>query len=340
MTGLLSLRELRVELPIDGTPKPILRGIDLDIGEGEAVGLVGESGSGKSMTARAIARTLPKGARTSGEITVAGERVLALSGAALRRYRTDVMGMIFQDPRAHINPVRRIGDFMTEALRTNRRVTSRAAQARAGELLTAVGLTDVEARMRQYPHQLSGGMLQRVMIAAALASEPRLILADEPTTALDVTTQNEVMAILDGLRRDRGVSMLFITHDLDLAAAVCDRLAVMYAGTLVEEQVSSRLHRWPQHPYSAGLSASRPRVDATAERLLAIPGRPLSAFDAPPGCAFAPRCRFAQDRCRETDPPMTPTSVGRVACVRHEEIAADLSGNGDPVALDPAGSQR
>jgi oligopeptide/dipeptide ABC transporter ATP-binding protein len=325
VTSLLTVSDLRVELPIGGRHRPVLRGIDLEIGEGEALGLVGESGSGKSMTARSIARTLPAGARVSGQITVAGRSVLDLTGAALRRYRIEVMAMIFQDPRAHINPVHRIGDFLTEALRTNLGVSRREATARVTRLLTDVGIADAAERMHQFPDQLSGGLLQRVMIASALATEPQLILADEPTTALDVTTQNDVMAILDRLRRERGLAMLFVTHDLDLAAAVCERLAVMYAGALVEEQTSEMLHRAPRHPYSAGLSASRPRVDAASPRLRAIPGRPLSAFDVPPGCcAFASRCAFAQDRCRETAPPMERTSHGRVACLRHAEIAAEL----------------
>jgi oligopeptide/dipeptide ABC transporter ATP-binding protein len=324
MSPLVTVSDLRVELMIGGRLAPVLRGIDLEIGEGEALGLVGESGSGKSMTARSIARTLPRGARASGTITVGAESVLDLRGAALRRYHSEVMAMIFQDPRAHINPVRRIGDFLTEALRTNERVPAREAGRRAAALLADVGIADAQVRMHQYPDQMSGGMLQRVMIASALATEPKLILADEPTTALDVTTQNEVMAILDELRRERGLAMLFITHDLDLAAAVCDRLAVMYAGALVEEQASGRLHTSPQHPYTAGLGASRPRVDATASRLHAIPGRPLSAFDAPGGCAFAPRCDYAEQRCREVDPPMEPTAAGRVACLRHAEIAGRL----------------
>jgi oligopeptide/dipeptide ABC transporter ATP-binding protein len=325
VTSLLTVRDLRVELPIGGRHRPVLRGIDLEIGEGEALGLVGESGSGKSMTARSIARTLPKGARTSGEITVADRSVLDLTGAALRRYRMDVMAMIFQDPRAHINPVRRIGDFLTEALRTNLGVGRGEASARVAGLLADVGIPDAAERMHQYPDQLSGGLLQRVMIASALATEPRLILADEPTTALDVTTQNDVMAILDRLRRERGMAMLFVTHDLDLAAAVCDRLAVMYAGALVEEQASEMLHRAPRHPYSAGLSASRPRVDAASPRLQAISGRPLSAFDVKPDCcAFAARCGFTRDGCRETEPPMEPAPHGRVACLRHTEIAAEL----------------
>jgi oligopeptide/dipeptide ABC transporter ATP-binding protein len=327
MSALVELADLRVELPVGGELRPVLRGIDLTIAAGEAVGLVGESGSGKSMTARTLARTLPKGARVTGGVRFDGQEVLDLRGPALRRYRSEDMAMIFQDPRAHTNPVRTIGDFLTEAVRTNRGVARGAALDRAAELLRDVGIEDAERRLRQYPHQLSGGMLQRVMIAAALSGEPRFILADEPTTALDVTTQSEVMAILDDLRRDRGLAMLFITHDLDLASAVCDRIAVMYAGILVEEQRSDRLHDEPQHPYTAALSASRPRIDVAAEELFSIPGRPMSAFDAPDGCPFAPRCRYAQPRCEAGVPPMESTAHGRVACVRHDELhlAADLA---------------
>ena len=189
--------------------------------------------------------------------------------------------MIFQDPRAHINPVRRIGDFMTEALRTNDDVpAAEAARARSG-CCPRRSIHDGERRLRQYPHELSGGLLQRVMIATALLTEPRLLLADEPTTALDVTTQAEVMAILDDLRREFDLALLFITHDLELAAAVCDRTAVMYAGQIVEVRRSALLHDDPLHPYTAALAAARPDIDATAERLAAIPGRPLSAFEAP-----------------------------------------------------------
>ncbi len=174
--------------------------------------------------------------------------------------------------------------------------------------------------MRQYPHELSGGLLQRAMIASVLAAEPELILADEPTTALDVTTQAEVMALLDELRRERGLALLLITHDLELAAAVCSRTLVMYAGGLVEDCPSQRLHERPLHLYSAALGASRPDVAVRRELLPAIPGRPVSALEAPPGCAFAPRCAFAQDRCREQRPPLRPLGDDRVACVRAEEL--------------------
>ena len=210
---LLEISGLSVMLEVNGTKRPVLRDVSLTVRPGEAVGLVGESGSGKTMTARAIDRLLPRGAEVQGSIRFGGSEVGALSGAGLRQYRNQV-AMIFQDPRAHTNPVRRIGDFMTEALRTNLAVPAAEARRRAVDMLTQVGIDDGERRLRQYPHQMSGGMLQRIMIAAALLTKPRLLLADEPTTALDVTTQAEVMAILDDLRRGFGLAMLFITHDL------------------------------------------------------------------------------------------------------------------------------
>src|SRR3954466_12447215 len=274
---LLEIDGLTVQLPVGGTVRPVLRDVSLSVTAGEALGLVGESGSGKSMTARAVDRILPTGAVVEGSIRYDGADVAALHGADLRRYRNEV-AMIFQDPRAHVNPVRRIGDYMTEALRSNSGVRPERARQQATEALEQVGIDHPDRRMRQYPHELSGGMLQRVMIAAALLNKPPLLLADEPTTALDVTTQAEVMAILDELRREFRLTMIFITHDLELAAAVCDRTAVMYAGQIVEIRESQRLHDDPLHPYTAALGAARPDINRTAERLLAIPGRPLSTF--------------------------------------------------------------
>ncbi len=244
---------------------------------------------------------------------------MSLRGPELRGHRGEV-SVVFQDPRAHINPMRRIGDFMTEALRTNGGVAAAEAARRAVALLEEVGIADGERRLRQYPHELSGGLLQRVMIATALLTEPRLLLADEPTTALDVTTQAEVMAILDELRHERGLALLFITHDLELASAVCDRTAVMYAGQIVETRPSSALQDDPLHPYTAALCAARPRIDGDARRLNAIPGRPLSAFEAPTGCSFAPRCPHVQDRCRAAPPQMRDLHGGQVRCVRAEEL--------------------
>src|SRR5262245_61649759 len=242
MAALLEIDRLTVRLPIEGQLRTVLHDVSLHVDAGEAVGLVGESGAGKSMTARAAARLLPQGAETEGAIRLDGGDVLAADGRRLRSLRENV-GVVFQDPRAHVNPVRRIGDFMTEALRTNHGVGGREAQRRAVRLLAEVGIPDGERRLHQYPHELSGGLLQRVMIATALLVEPKLLLADEPTTALDVTTQAEVMAILDDLRRERGLALLFITHDLDLAGAVCDRTIVMYAGQVVEQQPSEQIGR-------------------------------------------------------------------------------------------------
>jgi oligopeptide/dipeptide ABC transporter ATP-binding protein len=322
---LLEVDGLTVLLEVNGAKRAVLRDVSLTVRPGEAVGLVGESGSGKSMTARAIDRLLPQGAEVGGTIRFDGSEVGGLTGAALRRYR-DQVAMIFQDPRAHTNPVRRIGDFLTEALRTNHNVPTAEANRRAVDMLAQVGIDNGPRRLRQYPHQMSGGMLQRVMIAAALLTGPRLLLADEPTTALDVTTQAEVMAILDNLRREFGLAMLFITHDLDLAAAICDRTMVMYAGQIVEVRASARLHDDPLHPYTAALTAARPDITRAASRLRAIPGRPLSAFEAPDGqCAFAPRCAYALDACRETAPEPAELDGGLSRCLRAGELRGKLS---------------
>ncbi len=324
---LLQVEDLTVRLTVEGRKRPVLRDVALEVRPGEALGLVGESGSGKSMTAKAIDRLLPRGAEVSGQIRFAGQDVRAMEGQPLRAYRSKV-AMIFQDPRAHVNPVRRIGDFMTEALRTNLGVHAADANKRAIAMLDQVGIANGEKRLRQYPHELSGGMLQRVMIAAALLTEPQLLLADEPTTALDVTTQAEVMAILDDLRREYGLAVLFITHDLDLAAAICDRTAVMYAGQIVEIRESALMHSDPLHPYSAALGAARPDIDSTAHRLAAIGGRPLSAFEAPDAeCAFAPRCPHAAPACREGLPGLVELDGGQSRCVRAAELRGQLAGS-------------
>ena len=321
---LLQVQGLTVRLPVEGVQREVLRDVSFDIRGGEALGLVGESGSGKSMTARAIDRLLPEGADVHGAIHFQGDDVGSLQGSDLRHYR-GLVAMIFQDPRAHVNPVRRIGDFMTEALRTNQGVPASTAERRAVHMLAQVGIEDGERRLRQYPHELSGGLLQRVMIAAALLTEPRLLLADEPTTALDVTTQAEVMAILHDLRREFDLAMLFITHDLELAAAICDRTVVMYAGQIVEVRSAALLHDDPLHPYTAALAAARPDIARTARRLRAIPGRPLSAFEAPPGeCAFAPRCPHAADECRAGVPEIVELDGGKSRCVRAKELRGTL----------------
>ncbi|MDP5228541.1 MULTISPECIES: ABC transporter ATP-binding protein [Arthrobacter] len=262
---LLRLDNVKATLRRRRSEQVLLNGVSFEIGQGEALGLVGESGSGKSLTTRAVTRMLDPAFRVDGSITFDGASVLGMNASALRKYRQKDVGMIFQDPRAHVNPVHSVGDFLTEALVRDRGVDQREAERRAVALLDEVGVRNPEARLRQYPHELSGGLLQRVMIASVLLAEPRLILADEPTTALDVTAQSDVMAILDEQRKARGLSLLFITHDLELAAACCDRLAVMYAGEIVEQ--GAHVYDTPTHPYTVELLGARPDIDAKAERL-------------------------------------------------------------------------
>ncbi|HVO55311.1 MAG TPA: ABC transporter ATP-binding protein [Solirubrobacterales bacterium] len=322
MSGLLRLEHLQVRLPIDGEPRTVVHDVSLDVSPGEAVAIVGESGSGKSTTLRAVARLLPPGSEVRGEVLFSGESVTAMGGRALRQLRTGGIGMVFQDARANMNPVRRVGDFLVEALVTNLGQSREEASRRVASLLQEVGIADPERRLRQYPHELSGGLLQRVMIAAVVAMEPRLILADEPTSALDVTTQAEVLALLDGLRRSRGMALLLVTHDLELAAAVCDRTAVMYAGSLVEEQRSALVHEAPLHPYTAGLIESSPHSAHGARRLPVIPGRPLSGLEVGVGCPFADRCAHVRAACRVATPPLHAVGAGSVACLRAEELLA------------------
>lgn len=263
-TPLLEVDRLTVDIDVDGETRNILNGVSFEVRAGEALGLVGESGSGKSMTVKAIDRILPARARQGGTIRFEGSDAAALRGAALRRYRGEV-AMVFQDPGVAINPVRSIGDFMTEALVTNRGVSRRDANRRAIEMLERVRIADGERRLAQYPHELSGGLLQRVMIASTLLTSPKLLLADEPTTALDVSTQAEIMLILDELRRELGLAVVFITHDLELAGAICDRLAVMYAGEIVEQ--GAHVYDEPRHPYTVELMAARPDIERRVDRL-------------------------------------------------------------------------
>ncbi|GAA3228211.1 ABC transporter ATP-binding protein [Actinocorallia longicatena] len=300
---------------------PLLSGVSVRVGRGETVGLVGESGSGKSLTARSALGMLPAGARTEGRVTVAGVDVLSAGRGELRDLRRTRASMIFQDPRASLNPVRRIGDYLTEGLRA-RGERPRAAGERALDLLEQVGIRDPRAAVRRFPHEFSGGMLQRVVIAGALSTEPELLLADEPTTALDVTTQAEVVALLKDLQRAHGTGMLFVTHDLDLAAAICDRVYVMYAGRIVEESAGAALFGSPAHPYTRALLEASPSVHGDRAVIRAIAGHPRSLADAPAGCAFRDRCPQAAGDCAETVPGLGSHGPSLVACLHPEGAAS------------------
>ncbi|MBO1417952.1 ABC transporter ATP-binding protein [Streptomyces sp. FH025] len=315
---LLEIDRLSVRLPADRAARPILDEVSLHVAAGETVGLVGESGSGKSVACRSVLGLLPDGARVEGQVRVRGRDVLTLDRAGLRELRSHRAAMVFQDPRASVNPLHRIGDFLTEGLRAAGTPAEQAV-ARAERLLDAVGIQDPRGAMRRRPHEFSGGMLQRVVIAAALAGEPELLIADEPTTALDVTTQAEVVAVLTRLQAERGTGLLFVTHDLELAAAVSDRIYVMYAGRIVETGATDALFARPRHPYTAGLLACTPRIEPDAPPPRPVPGRPLSLAEAAPGCAFSARCAFAEARCSGERPALRRHGEGLAACLRADE---------------------
>ncbi|MDD9375413.1 ABC transporter ATP-binding protein [Streptomyces sp. ZAF1911] len=321
---LLAYEALRVTLP--GMARPLLDGVGLTVAAGEVVALVGESGSGKSVTARAALGLFPQGAEIAGRVRVEGTDLVGADPASLRDVRTNRAAMIYQDPRAAINPVRRVGDFLTEPLRLVHGWSKARANVRAAELLDAVGLPDPVRHLNQFPHELSGGMLQRVVIAAALTAEPQLLLCDEPTTALDVSTQAEILAVLGRLQRERGLGLLLITHDIELAASVSDRIYVMYAGRIVETAPVAELFASPRHPYTAGLLGSSPPLEGPPARLTPIPGAPMGLLESAPGCAFAPRCRFAEPgRCDQSPPELVRHGPAEVACHRAAELAPELA---------------
>jgi len=319
---LLAVRDLTVSFRTLAGQVHAVNGLDLTIAPGEIVGLVGESGSGKSVTSRAIMGLLPTRTTTvQGSIRLAGRELVGLSEAEYRRVRGEQVAMIFQDPLTALDPLYRAGEQVAEALRFHLGLSRAAADTRVVELLDAVGLPDPAGTARRYPHELSGGMRQRVMIAMALACEPELLIADEPTTALDVTVQAQILDLLRGLVRERGMALLLITHDLGVVREMCERAVVLYAGRVAEEAPVGELLGRPFHPYTSGLAASIPSIATRRPRLPQIPGTPPNPAALPPGCAFAARCPAAVERCRTERPePSLPVDGRRAACHRSDEL--------------------
>lgn len=308
MTNILEVEDLRTEFHLRRANVGAVDGVSLTIAPGECVGLVGESGSGKSTTGLSIMQLLPSsGHLVSGHVRLTGRELVNLSEHEMESVRGNDVGMVFQDPMTSLNPTWRVGRQITEAVRLHREVTKEQANERALEVLRLVGVPRPEERLNAYPHELSGGLRQRVMIAIALACEPKLLIADEPTTALDATIQSQILDLLDELRERLSMAVLLITHDLGVIAARTSRVIVMYAGKVVESATTEELFAHMHHPYSEALVASIPRLDQDrSQRLYSIPGIPPNLTDPPPGCRFAPRCRYATDECRTTEPPLGP----------------------------------
>jgi len=323
--SVLTVRDLNVIYSTQGGDVPAVRGVNLDVARGEVLGLAGESGCGKSTVAHAILRLLPAGARVEGEVLLDGEDVLAMKPGRLRAVRWTGAAIVFQGAMHALNPVRRVGDQIAEAMIIHRQASERDAFHRAQLLVEQVGLP--ARRARDYPHELSGGQRQRIMIAMALACNPNLIIADEPTTALDVMVQAQVLSLLSGLQQEFGLAMIFITHDLSVLVEACDRIAVMYAGRIVEEGPSEMLFGSPAHPYTKALAAAFPQIGDERFRRApsGLPGDPPDPAAVPAGCPFHPRCPEAIDACAREDPALLKLTVDsrrRAACIRVDRLGA------------------
>jgi peptide/nickel transport system ATP-binding protein len=317
---LLQVSGLRVSAHVDERPRTLVAGVDFEVRQGEAVAIVGESGSGKSLSARAVMGLLPRGLRAGGSVRYEGRELIGLAGGRLRSLRGAEMSMLLQDPFTMLHPMRRAGDQVVETLRLGRDERVPEAVRRLAE----VGIHDPSVASR-YPFELSGGMRQRVGIAAAIANDPELLIADEPSTALDVTTQHEILRLLRSLQVSRGMGLVLITHDLRVAFSVCDRVYVLYAGRLLEAGSAGELHRQPRHPYTLGLLLSEPPVDRRLAALPAIPGSVPEADAVTGRCAFSARCQWATDACRATAPVLRPVAGGQAsACLRLDEIGDEL----------------
>ncbi|MBI5290133.1 MAG: ABC transporter ATP-binding protein [Chloroflexi bacterium] len=309
MGTLLQVRDLTTQFFTEEGVVHAVDGVSYDVQEGETLGLVGESGSGKSVSALSILRLIPNppGKIVKGEVFFEGEDILKMDEEEVRHIRGNRIAMVFQEPMTSLNPVLTIGRQLTEALELHLKMDNNAARKRAAELLDMVGIPSGGARLNDYPHQFSGGMRQRVMIAMALSCNPKLLLADEPTTALDVTIQAQVLEIMARLSRELGTAVVIITHNLGVVARYADRVNVMYAGRIVETATAAELYARPRHPYTIGLLKSVPRLDQSKkDRLIPIDGVPPDLVHRPKGCSFAPRCQYKIEKCLTDDPPLQP----------------------------------
>ncbi|MDK3074984.1 ABC transporter ATP-binding protein [Sedimentitalea sp. JM2-8] len=322
-TPVLNVRDLVVEFKTEDGAVTAVNKVGIQLGQGEVLGLIGESGSGKSVTLRALLRLLPeRKSSISGIVEVDGRNVLEMSDKELRAYRGGETSMIFQEPATAFDPVYTVGFQISESIRNHLGASRAEARARALELLKLVGIPSPETRLDNYPHEMSGGMRQRAMIALALASSPKLLLADEPTTALDATVQIQVILLLRELQRDLRMGVIFVTHDIGVAAEISDQVAVMYAGRIVENGKARDVLKTPHHPYTEGLLSSTVHGAKKGETIDAIPGMPPNLADMPPGCAFAPRCRYATEICHQEKPELETGANGRrVACFHALEVA-------------------
>lgn len=321
MTGsdvVLEVQDLNVSFPTEDGLVRAVRGVSFQVRQGEALGIVGESGSGKSVSSLAVMGLLPRTAEISGSAQVLGQETLGLDDDELSLIRGRRIAMIFQDPLTSLNPVYSVGFQIAEAVHAHHDVSNDEARSRAVELLDVVGIPNPERRVESYPHELSGGMRQRVVIAIAMANNPDVIIADEPTTALDVTVQAQVMEALEAARKETGAALVLITHDLGVIAGHVDSVNVMYAGSIVESGTVDEIYYEPRMPYTLGLLGSLPRVDASREaKLTPILGSPPSLVNMPPGCPFAPRCPMAEQLCREVEPPLAVVEASGHASACH-----------------------
>jgi peptide/nickel transport system permease protein len=321
--GLLNLQALSTQFHVGGRVYKAVNDVSLHVKPGECLGVIGESGSGKSVTALSVMGLVPSppGVVTSGAVRYEGDDLLDMPFEKLRQRRGDKVAYIFQDPLSTLHPLYRVGDQLKEAISVHHKVPDKELEQRAIELLRSVRIPNAADRIRNYPHEMSGGMRQRVGIAMALANDPDVIIADEPTTALDVTVQAQILSLLDDLRREHGLAIIFITHDFGVVAQLCDRVAVMYGGKIVEEGTTTDILDHPAHPYTKRLMACVPELGAGKRELAAIPGLPPIVSDLPPGCAFAPRCDKATDACKQGEIAL---EGGRhaVRCIHPEEEVA------------------